>query len=661
MRNSLIFLFILVFFVSEIAFSQKIFKQALSNRIASYDITAELDTDKKLIKGKMDLHWKNASKDTLNELQFHMYLNAFKNNKSTLFKESYSNPFKKEKHWGWVDIKSMKIRNGENLLNKIEYIQPDDDNKDDQTVFKVNLKDSLYPDTLIHIEITFETKLPKLYKRSGYSDNYYFVAQWFPKIGVYESAGMRYATKGQWNCHQYHRNSEFYADFGVYNVDITVPQKYIVGATGSLMSEKKNKKNTKTLTYRAEDVIDFAWTASKKFKVVESQWKGVKIRALMQPEHIKQADRHISSAIVALKFFDKNMGKYPYPNLTIVDPAYRGGNSGGMEYPTLITVGTFAMLPEKFRLPQMITIHEFGHQYFMGILASNEFEEAWLDEGLNSYFESRIMDSEYGEKTSGINILGLTLGDFEFQRASYVLHNNPQIAESARNSWEFNHGGYGVMSYNKPAVWLTTLERMIGTPTMDSIMKAYYNKWKFKHPSGQDFINVANEIVKKNHGEKFGKNLNWFFNQVLFENSKCDYKLASIYNVREYEKYGITNNKDKKEYNSIDSKNIAMYKSLVRVHRLGEMKLPVELLVMFDNGEKEFRTWDGKASSHEFVFTGSRKIVWAQIDPYNKNMLDINLLNNSKTTKQEEKPLWRFFVKFLFLIQNVLQSFTVFV
>ncbi len=104
-----------------------------------------------------------------------------------------------------------------------------------------------------------------------------------------------------------------------------------------------------------------------------------------------------------------------------------------------------------------------------------------------------------------------------------------------------------------------------------------------------------------------------------------------------------------------------MYKSLVRVHRLGEMKLPVELLVMFDNGEKEFRTWDGKASSHEFVFTGSRKIVWAQIDPYNKNMLDINLLNNSKTTKQEEKPLWRFFVKFLFLIQNVLQSFTVFV
>lgn len=633
-------------------------KKALSPRNANYDMEVSLNTETKIIDGKMKLNWINISPDTITELQFHLYLNAFKNTETTFMKESGSVRFTNKKgeddsKWGWVEIKSMKIKGGENLTRKIEFIQPDDANENDQTVIRVPLKDSILPGDTIDILINFESKLPKLYARTGYVGNYYLIGQWFPKIGVYEPAGMRFAKTGAWNCHQFHRNSEFYADYGVYNVSITLPKDYIVGATGVLIDEKTSGES-KTLKYHAEDVIDFVWTASQRFIEIKDEWKHVKIKLLIQPEHKDLAQRHIDAAKAALEYFDKHLGLYPYSTLTIVDPPVKGARSAGMEYPTFITAGSFAWMPEGMRFIEMVTIHEFGHQYFMGIIASNEFEEAWLDEGLNSYFETLIMDATYGEKTAFFDVAGIRIGDLEMQRTGYVHNQSRKIAESARFAWQFEHGGYGMSSYRKPATFMNTLHRMVGDEVMDEIMKTYYKRWSFKHPSGQDFIDIVNEIVPKRLGNKYGVDMNWYFKQVIYGSNICDYRISRISNTLVKEPNGIFDSGKKPESDTNDSTKI--YESKVILKREGEVIMPVEILVHFSNGDEITKTWDGKARTHELKFKSNAKIEWAKIDPENKILIDVNLANNTYTLKQDSKPIWKYAVKFLFWLQNIIQS-----
>ncbi|MQY78145.1 MAG: M1 family peptidase [Bacteroidetes bacterium] len=643
-----------------------VFSQALSPRIANYKISVKLDPEEKILDGKMTLYWKNPSRDTIRELQFHMYLNAFKNTESTFWQESggqlrgmkvkASDPMV----WGWVDILRMEDKNGEDLTSGIKFIQPDDDNEKDQTVISVPLVNPVEPEGSVDLNIVFRSKLPRIFARTGYSDEYFLAAQWFPKIGVYEPEGMRYAEVGQWNCHQYHSHSEFYANFGVYEVEITLSERFTVGATGVLKSKTDNTDGTKTLLYIAEDVVDFAWTASPVFQVVEDQWQDVKIMVYLQPEHLSQADRHTESVKAALSYFDKNLGKYPYSTITIVDPPLRGMGSSGMEYPTFITAGCLWGMPAGMRLTEMVTIHEFGHNYFMGLLATNEFEEAWMDEGFNTYFEARIMDFTYGDKTSFVDFNGFHFGDFENQRLGYTTMRNPKIAEVFRNAWEFQHGGYGSLSYAKSATWLLTLDRLIGRPTMDEILKTYFERWKFKHPCGKDFIDIVNEIVRKNHGTQFGDSMNWFFDQVLYGSDVCDYKLARIRNKKIKPPEGIHEiSGNKMTYKSIEYENI-IYESKVIIHRLGEVFMPVEVFVHFDNDEEILEKWDGKSRTKEFAYERPEKIVWAQIDPEKKIMIDIDFHNNSLTTKPKRAVIWKYALKFLFRLQNTMQFFSVF-
>ncbi|MBN2756159.1 MAG: M1 family metallopeptidase [Bacteroidales bacterium] len=648
------------------AFSQTIFKEALSPRNANYDISAKLNPEKKIVNGKMQLNWINITNDTITELQFHLYLNAFKNTGSTFMTESGgsfrgSSAGGDELAWGWIDILSMRQKDGYDLTKNIEFIRPDDGNENDQTVIRVQLNDSILPGKSIDLDIDFTSKLPKIFARTGYSDNYFLVGQWFPKIAVYEPAGMRFAKKGGWNCHQFHANSEFYADYGVYNVNITLPKDYVVGATGILAEEKING-NEKTIKYHAEDVIDFVWTASEKFIEVKQDWKHVKIRLLIQPEHKNLAKRHIESVIAALEYFEKHLGEYPYPNLTIVDPPFRGAQSGGMEYPTFITAGSFANMPNEMRLIENVTIHEFGHQYFMNILATNEFEEAWMDEGMNTYFETRIMDATYGEKTAFLGFSNFHIGDLEYQRLGYVHNNSRNIAESFRFAWDYPYGGYGINSYNKPATFLNTLQRIVGNECMDDIMKTYYKRWKFKHPSTNDFIAIVNEIVTKHHADKFGPNMNWFFDQVLYSSNICDYELSRISNKEiESIKGLVDKNGDKKLITNNLKDSATSYENKVIIKRLGELTMPVEILIHFENGREVTKYWDGKERAIEFKFKSGSKIDWAKIDPENKILIDVNLANNSYKINKETKPIKKYTVKFLFWLQNIIQSIIWFV
>lgn len=617
----------------------------LSPRIANYQIKVLLNDVTKRLDGKQTLTWRNTSTDLITELWFHLYLNAFRDRNSTFMRESGGQlrgnnlDDSNAENYGWTKLTALTDRRtGESLMKAVQFAQPDDTNRDDQTVVRVPLRRPVGPGEAIVLDMAFQAKLPEIFARTGFSRNFFLVGQWFPKIGVYEAVGVRGRTQGGWNCHQFHAHSEFYADYGTYDVAITTARNLRIGATGQLVGETTHRNGTKTQRWHADDVVDFAWTASPRFEVVDDRWQGragnrVRIRLLMQPEHRAQAQRHLDAAKTALTYFDKHLGTYPYPTLTVVDPPTYGSGAAGMEYPTFITAGTSWGLPDGLRFPEIVTVHEFGHQYFMQLLASNEFEEAWLDEGFNQYYEGRIMDEWYGPRQSQIDWFGFRMGDLESSRDGYVHLDNPAIGPAYGNTWQLPAGYYGVLTYSKTATWLRTLEGLVGRPVMDEIMQTYFLRWRFKHPNAQSFIDIVNELVPQRLGTKYGPDMNWFFGQVLFGDRVCDYKLVSIHNEG-----GATGS------------------ATVRVDRLGDLQLPVELLVHLANGQELMLSWDGKARSHTFTIPGQTPVRWAQLDPKQKLYMDTNVINNSLTLNPSKSPAAKFATKFLFWLEWLLLS-----
>jgi hypothetical protein len=443
-------------------------------------------------------------------------------------------------------------------------------------------------------------------------------------------------------------------------VDITLPEKFQVGATGVLYKEEKNSDGTKTWYFHAEDVIDFGWVASPEFEVIEDQWKHVKIKLFIIPEYACCTQRFLTSVKYAMEYFDENLAIYPFNTLTMVVPPFHGINSGGMEYPTFITTPGAYAFPTNIRSPEYFVVHEFVHQYFMMMLATNEQEEAWLDEGFTSYYKSRILDHYYGDKNAVVNYDFFHMGAMEFFRSRYLGMENPKIAEIPRPGWKFPHGGYRDLAYAKTAMMLKTLEGIVGLETMDDILKAYFKKWSFKHPGGQDFIDIVNEIVPQKHGDEFGANMNWFFEQTLYGTDVCDYAVASISNRSiQKEAYGIFEHKGfKASTKAINQDKKHKYKARVVLNRLGELKFPVEVLVHFENGEEKLEKWDGQARAIDFEYETNHKIDWVKIDPEQKLYMDINFLNNGKRVEEETNTIWTYVTKFMIKMQHALQGFS---
>jgi hypothetical protein len=631
--------------------SQVVVKEPLSPRITGYKMDVELDPEAKTVSGSMKAWWVNISDDLVPDIQMHMYLNAFRSNKSTMYWKSVGSPGTDEKDFGWVEISSMTDDSGNDLTKLITFISPDDGNPDDMTVLRVVLPEPVKPGDTVNLYIDFRSKLPSAFRRTGYNKDYFFIAQWFPKFGVYEPAGMRYAVKGGWNCHQFHSNSEFYANHSVYDVNITVPEDYVVGTGGMLLEEIKTGDGKKRVVTRAEDIVDYAWTAWPRYAVATDQWNHVKITFLYPPERKDQVSRQLCAVKNALEYLSSNVGPFPWPHLTFVDPPSIGAGAGGMEYTTLFTSVSFYGIPSYLHLPEMVTIHEFGHAYFMGIFASNEFEEPWLDEGVNSFWEERIIDHYYGPSGGMIDHPLLKVADQTIGRMSYVLSGSKQAASNAEYSWNYPHGTYGMMSYQKAATWLYTLMGLVGEETTNEIFRQYYREWAFKHPSGRDFISVVNKVVPSIHGERFGPDMNWYFDQVTYGTGTCDYKVLGFSNrkVRGFE--GIVKDGDslKVVKNSFDDDTI--YVSTVQLERLGEIMLPVDIMVHFDNGDVTMERWDGKSRFMDYKYTGTRRVDWVKLDPEYRIKMDVNYINNSVTSEPDRKPVKRMAGKMISVMQ----------
>jgi hypothetical protein len=300
-------------------------------------------------------------------------------------------------------------------------------------------------------------------------------------------------------------------------------------------------------------------------------------------------------------------------------------------------------------------IHEFVHNYFMAVVASNEFEEAWLDEGITQFYEGEIMDCYYGEG-SLVNFFGYKKNDSEQDRLNYTQSYNPAISTIDNFAWRYPSYTYGTMVYDKASTMMRTLKGMMGDEHFDNAMKSYFNKYQFKHPSGRDFAAVVNEEVASMNNPDLGQNLDWFFNSMLRTDEVCDYKLTKIVNRRQNNvKHGFFDTGLEKLF--MDKDTVSEITSSIYVQRMGTMVMPVEVLVTMEDGSTRLLKWNGKERCKEFVITGTQRVVSAQIDPENKIACDVDIINNSVTKESSgTNPIWKYAVKFLFWLENIFQT-----
>ncbi len=250
-----------------------VFRQPLSQRAANYEMHVSLDDQRKTIDATQTIRFTNTSPEPVRELRMYMYLNAFKNSQSSflkgtsqIFGQGYMNRTQDE--WGWIGVEKITREGGADLSGNMRYVQLDDANNADQSVLEVALDKPVLPGETAIFNLKWRAKMPKTIARAGYSKDFYLFCHWFPQLGVWEE---NKDGKWDWNCHQFFRTTEFYADFGVYDVHITAADKFVMGASGCLLSEKNNGNGTTTRHYHVEDVIDFAWSVYPGFTVEEDR------------------------------------------------------------------------------------------------------------------------------------------------------------------------------------------------------------------------------------------------------------------------------------------------------------------------------------------------------------------------------------------------------
>jgi len=645
-----------------------------SPRNANYTIHARLDAERHRIDGHLDLEWRNTTGLPQSSFPFHLYWNAFRNNLSTSARGQGRRAARggHARRWGYTHVSRIAFTADgaaeADLTPTIRYVQPDDANADDRTVLEVTTPAPVPAGATVRFRVEWQSLIPHgELGRAGWVHDYHFIAQWFPKIGVF--------WKGAWNAHQFHPTTEFFSDFGVYDVALTVPAGYVVGATGALRETRDEADGMRTFRFYQEDVHDFTWTASRRFVEKRGRFEAagyapVDIRLLVQPEHEHLSERYIEATRVALKGYGAWSAPYPYAQITVVDPAW-GSGSGGMEYPTLFTGGASLWAPPELYSPESVTIHEAGHQFWYGLVATNEFEEPWLDEGFNRYHDRKAYDLAYGPRGWGVRYFGLAgrslsgwpvvapgvdTGRGEDIRSGLRRHGRSDVM--ARRSWDFlDAEAYGLNAYGKPALSLQTLEGLVGDETMTRILRTYARRYRFAHPSSEDFIATVNEVT--------GQDWRWYFDQTWFSAEECDYAVT-VKNVRARTPQGYLDGPSGPVLSSPaaddDEKedDARPFDSEVTVLRLGGVRLPVEVRIDFSDGRSVRETWDGQYRWKRFRYRGAR-VIAAAVDPEGRIVLDVNPANNGwvEESGQAKRAAAKWATRWMFWFQHLLEMHAV--
>lgn len=508
-----------------------------------YTIEVTLDDVGHFLNGTIAIDYTNNSPDALSEIYFHLWPNAYKNNDTEFAKQQFENGdtkfmFAPEKDRGSIDQLNFKI-NGNEI--KWEYDEQHID------IVRLALPQPLQSGSTITIETPFRVKIPNSFSRLGHVETSYQMTQWYPKPAVYDANG--------WHPMPYLNQGEFYSEYGSFDVSITLPKNYVVGATGVLETKEEiaflqqrieetnskikdgtisneqsfptSSKETKTIRYKAENVHDFAWFADKRFYVQKSELELASGRKIdtwsmftyQEAELWLKATDYINRAV---KYYSERVGEYPYPQATAVQSALSAG--AGMEYPMITVIG---MSEEAMTLDAVIT-HEVGHNWFYGILGSNERDYTWMDEGFNSFYDNAYLN-KYHNATQ--NLEGMGLGPFallfsEDERkqdlgyAAYLFQQRRgEIVPPSSNARQMTSLNYGILGYYYPAFLFRYVEAYLGQDEFDRVMQVYFKEWTFKHPQPKD--------VKAIFERETGKDFDWLFDEIFGTQKKLDYKMKA--------------------------------------------------------------------------------------------------------------------------------------
>lgn len=652
----------------------------LSDRVANYRIAATLDPIKHTVTGTEQLSWRNRSSVEVRSVYVHLYMNAFESGGSTFYTEQRARPGPepdtKKGEWGYTELRS--VTQGGVKVN-YAFVHPDNGPATDHTVVRFDLPAAVAPGATTTLDIAFLTKLPRAVSRTGYVGSYHLVSQWFPKIGVLELPGERGATTPRWNVHEHHEESEFYADFGSYDVSITAPKDYIIGATGELQGAPVERQGMLTHRYVQGDVHDFAWTADKRSKVLHDSWNGagsgpVKLTVLYPPDMQASAAPAMKAAKEALSYFSRTLGPYPYKTLTMVVPPHNADATAGMEYPTFITLaGKTAVAPNTLDATEIedVTIHEIGHTYFQGILASNEVEEPMLDEGLTNFWHARLVR----ERQHGLAVLPsflLALGiDFTFKPFDIERVRTPREEPAdpvGQNGWE-RLQGMGP-AYTRSSTMMRDLEARLGQDVMTRAMREYYQRWKFRHPSVADLRETLAEVS----GQRAV--VEEFFAQQVYATSKIDDRVDKFFSVEELPQRGtmvVNGQRVEEDQQALDQRIESMraafsranpnakngegaflYRTTVTVRRRGA-PAPQTIVVKFADGSSETVNWNDATRWQRYSWLKPARAVSVELDPQRMHYLDTSKLDDSRTLKADPSASRRWSGDFAALF-NILLS-----
>ena len=623
------FIVVIITFLNVLIFNaQDYFQQ----KVDTY-INVELDDDGHYLKGFEKIVYHNNSTSKLDSIIIHLWPNAYKNSFTELAQQKYENgsadfKYAENEELGFIDSLDYKV-NGQKI--KWNYL----DGKIDISV--IYLDKPISSGDSITITTPFRVKIPsgKL-SRLGHIGQSYQITQWFPKPAVYDNNG--------WHPMSYLDQGEFYSEFGNYDVSITVPKNYVLMATGDLQNKEeieflnrkakiterlfyekklpvrdsigkkvksfpKSSKESKTLRFVQNNVHDFAWFADKRYHVLKGKvilpntGKEITTWSLFTNSEAKLWKHSIEYINDATQYFSKWVGEYPYNHVTAVDGTISAG--GGMEYPNITVIGT----SESHQSLETVIIHEVGHNWFYGILGNNERDNAWMDEGLNTYIEIRYMEEKYPngyeskeekKKERGISI-SIPIEEKEIQHIAYQFNASRNYDQPLKmGSKDFTQINYGGMVYSKTGIGFHYLKAYLGEKLFDECMNEYFNQWRFKHPSPKDIQKVFKTISKKN--------LDWFFEDYIKTTKKTDYSFKKIAEINEQEYL-------------IKLKNLTGYTS------------PIPIQMIDNSNEIISEKWiKGFKKDTSFIYKTSEKPSKIAID-YNVITTDFNYKNHLARTK----------------------------
>lgn len=557
----------------------------------------------------------NNSPDTLHYIWFHLWPNAFKNDKTAFSEQLLRNNrtdfyFSNKEQRGYINRLDFKV-NGitAQTADHPQYID----------IVQLLLPAPLPPGAQATITTPFHVQLPENFSRGGHTGQSYQVTQWFPKPAVYDRKG--------WHPMPYLDQGEFYSEFGNYDVHITLPENYVVAATGELQndtekiwlqnrtnfnwepvvtkktvkkgSNKQVKKmvqlfpasatSTKTLQFVQHNVSDFAWFADKRYIVQQDtvqlpSSKAVTAYSYYLPGTTSAWKNSLAYIKNAVRYRSAVLGEYPFANVSAVEA--KMGFAGGMEYPTITSISPMNDAQEL----EAVIEHEVGHNWLQGIIASNEREYPWMDEGMNTYYDNRYQPLTKPTASSKQNSflqsrVPADLLPLALQSLAAVKKDQP--IQTPADS--FTYINSGVVAYYKTGQWMALLQNQLGQPLFDACMKTYYTRWQFKHPYPEDFKAVINEVSQQNTDTIFAQ-LNT--TGVLPAPVKRSIRPAAFFNFTQTDKYNYIN--------IMPAVGVNQYDKLMLGLVLHNYKFPAEQFQflaapLYATGSKKFN-WLARAS-----------------------------------------------------------------